>query len=325
MEKSLFWISFIISALLSVGIVLIFDIKRSNFGDFFRDAQSLTLKVSRKRKQNRHISLKKKVELFSGKKKSNFIVRSFSEAAEILNENHESHRIKGVYVFSALSGLMGFVVSLSINNVFLVPPFVLGATLIPIWIVKLTSSKKKKKLNDMLEVALSGVTSSYIRNDNIIVAVEENLGFMSGIVKQSFAKFVNENKLVNANVSLGIQKLQRSIDNNTFQEWCDALYQCQTDRSLKVTLFPIVNRFSETKSIQAELDTMMMMPFKETITVAVVVVLSIPLMRVISSDWYNVLVTTTFGKMILSAVAFTIIYAINKSVALSAPLRHGEK
>lgn len=322
----MYWLYYlVISLLLSVGIMLILDVRRDDFSVFFRDAQSLTIKLHRRRKENQHISLKKKVELFSGTKKSNFIVRSFSEAAEILAENHESQRIKGVYILSFLCGLMGLVVAMGINNVFLIPPFVLGAALGPVWVVKLTSSNKKKKLNDILEVALSGVTSSYMRNDNIIVAVEENLGFMNGIVKQAFAKFVNENKLVNANISLGIQKLQRAIDNNTFHEWCDALYQCQTDRSLKVTLFPIVNRFSETKAIQAELDTLMMMPFKETITVAIVVILSIPLMAVMNPEWYTTLTTTVVGKIILSIVAFSIIFSINKSVALSVPLKHGEK
>ena len=322
----MYWLYYlVISLLLSVGIMLILDVRRDDFSVFFRDAQSLTIKLHRRRKENQHISLKKKVELFSGTKKSNFIVRSFSEAAEILAENHEAQRIKGVYILSFICGLMGLVVAMGINNVFLIPPFVLGAALGPVWVVKLTSSNKKKKLNDILEVALSGVTSSYMRNDNIIVAVEENLGFMNGIVKQAFAKFVNENKLVNAKISLGIQKLQRAIDNNTFHEWCDALYQCQTDRSLKVTLFPIVNRFSETKAIQAELDTLMMMPFKETITVAIVVILSIPLMAVMNPEWYTTLTTTVVGKIILSIVAFSIIFSVNKSVALSVPLKHGEK
>ena len=69
----------------------------------------------------------------------------------------------------------------------------------------------------------------------------------------------------------------------------------------------------------------MMVPFKDTISVVVLVVLSIPLMYLISPDWYALLTDTVGGKLILSGVAVVIIFAINKSITLTKPIKHGEK
>lgn len=320
----MFWVSMSISVLLSVGVILLFNINKTALRDFFYVTKKSTAEKISKRSRTRKISLKKQVEALLGNKKTNFIARNFGEAVSILEENHESHRIKGIYILSALCGLFGFVISLITNNMFLVPVLTVGAALVPVWIVKLTASGKKKRLSNELEIVLSGVTTSYIRSDNIITAVEENLPYMSGLPKFAFTKFVNESKMINANITLGLQKLQRSIEDTTFQEWCDALYQCQSDRSIKVTLLPIVNKFSETKAIQQELDTMMMIPFKDTITIVIIVLFSIPLMYLINQEWYAVLTTTPIGQLIIALVFVAIIYAINKSIALSAPIKHGE-
>lgn len=320
----MFWISFLVTALLVVGIVLAFGLDKRAVAEFFSETKRVSDESARKKKEKKHIPLKKQIEIMTGKQKKNFLVRSFNEATEILIENHEERRIRGVYVLSVLCGVMGLVISAVIKNVFLIPSFVLGAALIPVWMVKLTASGKKKRLNNELEVALSGVTTSYIRSDNFLIAVEENLIYMNGIVKHSFTRFLNESRMINSNISLGIQKLSRSIDNDTFHEWCDAMYQCQSDRTLKATLFPIVNRFSETKSIQAELDTMMMIPFKDTITIVVVVILSIPMMKMLNPDWYAVLVGTVGGQLILGLVALAIIYSINLSISLTRPIKYGE-
>lgn len=269
--------------------------------------------------------MKKQVAILLGKSRMNFLAKSFSEASAILKETHQEQRIRGTYILSFLCGLFGLVVSVIFANPFLAPPLIIGAALIPVWVIKLTASRNMKQLNSELEVALSGVTMSYIRSSNILDAVSENLPYMNGNVKYAFTRFVNESRMIDSNVSLGIQKLRMAIDNDIFHEWCDALYQCQSDTALNVTLFPIVNKFSETKSIQAELDTLMMLPFKETISVVVLVVFSIPLMYMINADWYLTLTETIGGKIVLSGVAVVIIFAVNRSISLTKPLRHGEK
>lgn len=319
------WVEILVTMILVVGIVLVFKLDRKAFKDFFYDVKTDTTKQIVKMRQNKHVSMKKQVDMLQGRNRKNFLVRNFNEAAAILHDTHQEQNIRGTYILSVICGLFGLVLSAIFGNPFIAPPLTVGAALVPVWMIKLTASQNMKHLNNELEVALSGITMSYIRSSNIILAVEENLPYMNGTVKYSFTRFINESKLINSNVALGIQKLRMSIDNDTFHEWCDALYQCQSDTALNVTLFPIVNKFSETKSIQAELDTLMMIPFKDTISIVVLVILSIPLMYMINQEWYQMLVGTIGGKIILSGVAVAIIFAINKAVSLTAPIKHGEK
>ena len=319
------WISLFFSLFLSAGVVVLLKLDKLITRPSIEQTKELMKSKVRLRKSNKHIPIKKQIELMSGKKRQNFLVRNFREATVLLQENHEEHRVMGIYILSAACGALGLIIAVAIGNYFLAAPFVLGGIMTPSWVVKLTASGRKKRLNNELEVALSGVTTSYIRNDNIILSVEENLVYMEGTVKREFTKFVNENKLINSNIFLGIQKLSRSIDNVTFHEWCDAMYQCQSDRTLKATLFPIINRFSETKSIQAELDTMMMIPFKDTISMVIIVVLSIPLMYLLQKEWYLVLTQTVPGQIILSLVAFSVVYSINKAISLTKPIRYGDE
>lgn len=321
----MFWLSFAIGIFLSAAAVCFLKITPETFKDSFKGVKVAERIKERKNRRQKKVSLKKQIDLLINGRKQNFMVRTFRETEAILTETHQKNRIRMVYFLSAACMAVGVVVSFASQNVFLLFPLVFGAALIPNWIVRLNASRAKKKLNAMLEVALSGITTSYLRNDSIITAVEENLVYLENPIKSVMVKFVNENKLINSNISLGIHQMQQMIDNDVFKDWCDALYQCQTDRSLKSTLFPIITKFSETRSIQAELDTMMIAPFKDTISIVAIVILSIPLMYMINREWYYTLVGTIPGKIIIAAVTGIIVYAINKSVALTAPIRRGEK
>lgn len=320
----MFWISFLVTALLVIGVVLVLKIDKNSLNEFFNTTKSMTVERIRKPKKQKQISLKKRVDLIINGKKSNFIIRTFQETEVILSEMHQKHRLLGVYILSGVCCLFGLLVAWIMQNMFVAPPLAIGAALVPTWIVKLNASRGKKKLVSELEVALSGITTSYLRSDNIISAVEENLVYLEKPIKTVFSKFVNENKLINSNVGLGIQKMRHSLNNEIFQEWCDALYQCQSDRTLKSTLFPVVNKFSETKSIQAELDTLMIAPFKDTISIAVIVMLSIPLMQLVNPEWFNILVNTIPGQVILGLTFSVLVFAINKSVSLTSPIRRDE-
>jgi hypothetical protein len=124
-------------------------------------------------------------------------------------------------------------------------------------------------------------------------------------------------------VEYGIIKLKEEIKNNIFSEWCDAVIQCQSDKGLKVTLFPILNKFSELKNIQAELDTTMMLPLQEFLMLAGIVVMALPLMYFLNKVWFQMLVTTTAGKIIVAFTVFSIFVGASKAVSLCKPLEYG--
>ena len=60
--------------------------------------------------------------------------------------------------------------------------------------------------------------------------------------------------MVNPDVQAALRILRGRIDNEVFREWCDAVSDCQHDRSLKTTLPPIVSKLSDMRNVNAELE-----------------------------------------------------------------------
>lgn len=289
--------------------------------DLQRLIRATAIKYS-ERRRNKRLSLKKQIEILSQAKKSNFIVASFNEARTILTSQRRGEKMRLVYIISAGCGVVGIIAALLANNIYLIPPFAVGFTLIPVWVIKMSRAYVRKSLTDELEVALSGITTSYMRTDSIVAAIEENVPMLSSVVKPVFVKFLNEYKLVNSNVVSGLKKVKHSINHAIFSEWCDAVIQCQSDRTLKVTLFPIINKFSDIKAVQAELDTIMMAPFKEFITLTAALLLTIPMLYIMGKEWFDILVGTEPGKIILSLTSVAVFVGINNAVNLSEPIEY---
>ena len=108
--------------------------------------------------------------------------------------------------------------------------------LIPIWYLRSTAASYKKHLNEELETAISIITTSYLRTEDLIRSVKENLPYINEPVKANFEAFVYEAELINANITSAINSLKMKIPNRVFHEWCGTLIQCQSDRSMKNTL-----------------------------------------------------------------------------------------
>lgn len=312
----------VIILLLIAGIWLISGMKLREIRPEAKKLAKSFLDDYNKRQRNKHISIKKQVEALTNIKKKNFLVESFNEARVILTSQRRGDRIGRIYVISGVCGLIGLIFALLSSNILLIPVFTVGFTLVPVWVLKLSRASVRKSLNDELEVALSGITTSYMRNDSLIAAVEENLQILNNPIKPVFVKFVNEYKLVDSNVVTGIRKMKQSINHEIFTEWCDAVIQCQSDRSLKTTLFPIINKFSDIKSVQAELDTMMMAPFREYMTMVAVLILIFPILYIVNREMFDILTTTDPGKVILAIISVIVFLGLNKAVNLSEPVEY---
>ena len=66
--------------------------------------------------------------------------------------------------------------------------------------------------------------------------------------------------------------MKTKIDNEVFHEWCDSLILCQSDRSLKSTLTPIVNKLSDMRVVNADLEYLITGPRKEFISMVFLVI-----------------------------------------------------
>ncbi len=97
--NEMFWCSFIVTALLAAGIILVLNIDKKCLNTFWEATRdTVRSNVNKRKNREKHISLKKKTELLIKGKKQNFVVRTFRETEEILAETHRRHRIKGIYI-----------------------------------------------------------------------------------------------------------------------------------------------------------------------------------------------------------------------------------
>ena len=208
------------------------------------------------------------------------------------------------------------------GNFFLVPVLAAGLMFIPFWYVKLTAGHFKKDVASELETALSIITTAYLRSEDFITAVEENINYLNRPVQGVFQNFLNIVEHIDPDVDAALQNLRGSIDNEVFREWCDAVMACQYDRGLKTTLTPIVSKLSDMRIVNGELENLVFGPRKEFITMAALVVLNIPLLKFINADWYDALMHTVPGQIVLAVCAGAIFVSFAFVVKLTQPIEY---
>lgn len=277
---------------LIVGVFRLLDIR---FTDLFRDFI------------NKPQSIRTQIDEATNRKKKRFIVRQIEEVSEIMRLTDREDKIPVVFIACAVFAISGAIIASLFDNVFLIPVLGIGMMCLPVWYVKLTASHFKKDISEELETALSVISSAYIRNEDIVTAVEENVHYLNPPIKNVFTDFLVQLKLIDSDVVKAIEGLKTKIDNDVFHEWCDALIQCQSDRNLKSTLTPIVTKLSDVRTVNTELELMLAEPRKEFIIMAMLVVATIPILYFLNKDWYEVLMHTGIGKIVL-AVDFAAIF-----------------
>jgi len=169
---------------------------------------------------------------------------------------------------------------------------------------------------------LSIITTSYLRSQSIITAIEENIEYINPPVYDVFKAFLTQTKLINANIKIALETLKLKVDSAVFHEWVDAIIDCQEDKNLKSTLTPIVSKLSDMRIVAAELDYLLYEPVKEFITMAVLLVCNIPLMYLLNRDWFNTLMFTTVGKVILTVCGSVLFFSIGKVIRLSKAVEY---
>lgn len=277
---------------LLAGIFRLLNIKVS---DLFRDFI------------NRPQSIKKQIDEVTNRKKKRFIIRQIEEITEIMRLTDREDKIPVIFIACGVCAVIGTVIASMFNNIFMIPVLGIGMTLLPVWYIKLTASHFKKDISEELETALSIISTAYIRNEDIVTAVEENISYLNPPIKNVFADFLVQLKLIDSDIIKAIEKLKTQVENDVFQEWCDALIQCQYDRSLKSTLTPIVTKLSDIRVVNSELELLVAEPRKEFIIMAMLIIANIPLMYFLNKDWYAVLMHSVIGQIVL-AIDFAAIF-----------------
>lgn len=264
----------------------------------------------------KNTTLKSRIEKSRKNKQPKGLKLLFLETKEILRVTGKSGLFTVLCILSMILFVVGAMIALTMKNTYLVPVLAVGFALLPFYYTKLTAGRHKKQISTELETALSIVTTSYLRGKNtIICAIEENAPYLNPPVAEVFRSFLLQAKLINSNLKEALEGMKAGVDNGVFHEWVDAVIACQDDYNLKSTLPPIVSKLSDMRVVSAELDLLLFEPVKEYITMVILLLGSIPLMYFLNQDWYQTLMFTEFGKVLLAicgVVLFVSIAAVAK-------------
>ena len=271
---------------------------------------------------NKRKSLRDQSLTARGEKKTRKLVVEIGRIKTALEEMGKEKQFSVACAASVLLMIVGCVLALAIKNPFLSPVLAVTFAMIPFVYLKKTLSIYEKQVKEDLETALSVITTSYTRNDNFIIAVKENIGYLKPPIKGLFESFLTETESITPDIRVAISHLKEKISDTIFEEWCDTLIACQNDRTLKDTLMPIVSKLTDVRLVNSSLKTMLENARREYYTMVIMVVANIPILYFINKDWYHALMNTTVGKIVLAICALVIFVTALRMNKITKPVEY---
>lgn len=192
----------------------------------------------------------------------------------------------------------GAAVCIIAGNMFLIPAVSVTLAVLPFLYITNSLSYYEKNTKLEMETALSIITTSYERCDDIIFAVRENIPLIKPPLREVFMSFEGEATAVNTNVQRALYNLHEKVDDDIFKEWVDTLIRCQDDRTLKDTLQPVLAKLSDVRIVNSELKTMLSSAKNEYWMMVLLVLGNIPLLYLLNKDWFHTLLFSTPGKIV---------------------------
>lgn len=270
--------------LVSTAIILLFDLSPSRITE---DVLS-----SIKEKNN----LSHKVQVSQGTAKVNFAYKKLQQINEALIYSHNEAKFDSIIFLSFLGAILGVAIAIAIDNLFLAPVLAFMCFLIPFLYAEYLVGLYLQHQDMELETTMSMITTSYIRSHSITMAFSENLQYLKPPMNGVCAEFVGETRL-SADISGALYHLRQKVDNAVWREWCDALIQCQTDRTMADTLYPIVSKMTDLRLVNNEMETVMAETRMEYYVMVGLNFIMYPLFAFAKYDWYLILVGSIPGKI----------------------------
>ena len=267
-------------------------------------------------------TLRDKVLIAQKKKKSRKITKALLHMREALTATGKSNQFTVTCAASLMLMIAGCIAAVMINNFFMIPVFALAFASLPFLFARNTIFAYDKHIREEMETALSVVTTSYIRTDDIVTSVKENLTNLKPPIRDIFAGFVGDAMMVSSDTKAALRNLRDRIDNDIFTEWCDTLIACQDDRTLNDTLLPIVSKLTDVRIVNNELKTMLDAVRNEYLTMVLLVVGNIPLIYALNKDWFSSLMFTTPGKIVLAVCGMTILITAMFMLKFTKPIEY---
>ncbi len=296
--------------LLTCGIVLLLELTPEAITD---DLLRLFVPVQ---------PLRDKVLIAQGRKKSRRVTKAILHIKEALEATGKSNQFTLACAASLFLMIAGCIAAVLLDNVFLIPVFAAAFASLPFFFARNTISAYDRHIREEMETALSIVTTSYVRSDDIVGAVRENIPYLKPPIREIFLGFVGDSMMISSDTKDALRNMRDKIDNAVFGEWCDTLIACQDDRTLKDTLLPIVSKLTDVRIVNSELKAMLDAVQKEYWTMVLLVVGNIPLMYALNKDWFDTLVFTLPGKAVIALSGLVMIVTAVFMMQFTKPVEY---
>lgn len=267
-------------------------------------------------------SLRDKTRNLRGNKKKHPIYKKLIRMKTALAVTGKSKQFTLVCCASLVLFAGGAILSILIDNLFLLPVLSISFALLPFFYTTSTLSYYEKHTKEELETTLSIISTSYIRSDDIVSAVSENINYIKPPLQEVFQAFVGDAVAISSNTKRALMNLKDKVDDDIFAEWCDTLIQCQDDRTLKDTLLPIVAKLTDVRIVNSELKTMLSSVRNEYWMMVALVAGNIPLLYFLNRDWFETLMFTTPGKIVLGICGAVILITALFMMKFTKPIEY---
>lgn len=267
-------------------------------------------------------TLRDKVLIAQGKKKSKKLTAEILHIKDALDATGKGNQFTLACAASILLLIAGCIVAVVIDNYFLIPVLAVAFASLPFFYIKNTIGAYDRHVKEEMETALSIITTSYIRSDDILGAVQENITYLKPPVRGIFQSFVGDAMMISSDLKTALRNLKEKIDDSIFEEWCDTLIACQDDRTLKDTLLPIVSKLTDVRIVNNELKTMLSEAKKEYWMMVCLVVGNIPLLYMLNDSWYESLMFTIPGKIVLAICGIVILITAMFMMKYTKPIEY---
>ena len=267
-------------------------------------------------------SLRDKARNMRGNKKKHTLYKKLIRMRTALSVTGKSKQFTLVCCASLILFAAGAIFSVLINNIFLLPVLSVAMALLPFFYTTSTLSYYEKHTKDELETTLSIISTSYIRSDDILGAVNENLMYIKPPLRDVFKAFFGDATAVSSNTKRALMNLRDKVDNEIFVEWCDTLIQCQDDRTLKDTLQPVVSKLTDVRIVNSELRTMLSSVRNEYWMMVVLVAGNVPLLYFLNREWFDTLMFSTPGKVVLGICGMVILITALFMMKFTKPIAY---
>lgn len=271
---------------------------------------------------NKKQTLRDRVKAAQGKKKINPISKAIHYFNNAMEQSGKGKEFATVCSLSILLFVVGGIVAILLKNYFLIPIFSVAFAMFPFLYIKKTLDYYEKQLEEEMETALSIITNSYIRSNDIELAIQENITYLRPPIKEMFQSFLVETTAIRSDTKQALSHLKDKAENTIFKEWVETLIQCQNDRTLNDTLLPIVAKLTDVRIVNNELKTILYEPKKEYYMMVLMVLGNIPLLYVLNKSWYQTLMFSTAGKIVLALCGVVILVTYVLMMKYTKPIEY---